>query len=778
MISLKVMGTTFTVLGIVGLGAQFVERVSVDTASTPAPATPLQVAAESVAGEESAAESSTVVISIDGDIDTRSQRVLKSGLATAERSGAENVIVTLDSRGGDLDTAIEMMQDLADAQVRTILYVAEDAAGPAAVLPLAVERVFVHPRGVIGPIVLETDSTEDTSLDSYRESKVLASAARGPRREALIRAMLAPGETLEFGGETLSEPGRLLALRSGQALLTEGDPPTPLLAEGEARRLEDLLEQIVGDAEAPYRHVKWDARKRTIVQPMVNAGEDAGSELLAETGGTDTPSDREGAADGTEDAPRIGELPDPGEDGIFDVYVVPIRGGIDEPQLYILRRALKQAIEEDVEAIVLDMDTPGGRLDTTLEMMEALARFEGKTITYVNSDAISAGAYISVATEHIYMSPTGVIGAAAAVSGGGGEIPPTMKAKINSVLDGIIRTYADEYPFRARVLRAMADISADLVINGEPVVSAEGESLGEPGRLLTLTAKEAVLTFVPEDIERFGPEPRPLLATGIASNLDELLDQRFGAGNYRITEFEVTWSEKASKWLVTIAPLLFPLGLILLYLEAQSPTFGLMGGLGLLFLAAFFGGHLVAGLAGYEDILLFAIGCVLILAEIFFFPGTLILGLTGASLVLASLVWAMSDNWPTEGFDVSADLLLMPTLRLILGLFIGIVTLLLLGRFLPKKMFWDRIVLRGSLQPAGHAPLGDTLVLDEAGGSTAAAIPDIGSKGKAVTALFPSGEVEIDGRRYQARAMTGMVERGQNIKVTGQRDFTLIVSAE
>lgn len=727
-------------------------------------------------------DDAVVVISIEGDIETRTQRVLETGLATAERLDAQMVVVQVDSRGGKLDLAIEMMQALADTRMPTVVYVAEDAAGPAAVLPLAVERVFVHPRGVIGPIDLEADGTGDSSLDSFRESKILASAARGPQREALIRAMLAPKERFEYGGQTLSSPGRVLALRAAQAQLTEGEPPVALLAQAQMRSLDEVLAALTGSTDPSYLLVQWDARKRTIAQTTVNAP--AGNERVAATDGSAVAveSTREAGDDASDFS--TADVGTPGEDGVFDVYVVPIRGGIDQPQLFILRRALKQAIEEDVEAIVLDMDTPGGRLDVTLEMMEALARFEGKTITYVNSDAISAGAYISAATQHIYMSPTGVIGAAAAVSGGGGEIPPTMKAKINSVLDGIIRTYTDEYPFRARVLRAMADISADLVINDEPVVSSEGEPLVQPGSLLTLTAKEAVLTFVPEDIERFGPEPRPLLASGVAEDLDAVLNKRFGEGNYRITKFEVTWSENVSKWLVTIAPLLFPLGLILLYLEAQTPTFGLLGGLGLLFLVAFFGGHLVAGLAGYEDILLFAIGCSLILAELIFFPGTLVLGLSGVTLVMASLVWAMSDNWPTDGIDVSPELLLMPTLRLMLGMIIGIVALALLGKLLPKKMFWDRIILRGSLQPAGHAPLGDTLTLEQSDGSggrssaTPPSIPEVGRTGTAVTSLYPSGEVEIDGRRYQARTTMGLIERGQSVKVTGHRDFTLIVSAE
>ena len=98
-----------------------------------------------------------------------------------------------------------------------------------------------------------------------------------------------------------------------------------------------------------------------------------------------------------------------------DVYVIPITDAISTPNLYILRRGLKDAIANDVEMVILDMDTPGGRVDLTLEMMEMLNRFEGITATYVNDDAISAGSFIAAATQEIYFSPIGKIGASAVI---------------------------------------------------------------------------------------------------------------------------------------------------------------------------------------------------------------------------------------------------------------------------------------------------------------------------------------------------------------------------
>ena len=126
--------------------------------------------------------------------------------------------------------------------------------------------------------------------------------------------------------------------------------------------------------------------------------------------------------------------------GPAKVVIIPIRDQIAKPELYILRRGLKEAIDNKVDTIVLDMETPGGALDVTFEMLKALEKFPGKTVTYVNREAISAGALISAGTDEIYFSPAGVIGAAAPVLATGAEIDETMRSKIVSYLKARVRS--------------------------------------------------------------------------------------------------------------------------------------------------------------------------------------------------------------------------------------------------------------------------------------------------------------------------------------------------
>ena len=186
-------------------------------------------------------------------------------------------------------------------------------------------------------------------------------------------------------------------------------------------------------------------------------------------------------------------------------YQIPIRDQIGPPILDILRRGLKSAIEANADIVVIDMDTPGGELGVTLEIMqeiiESFDRFEGPIITYVNNEAISAGAYIAIATNEIAFAPFAQIGAAEAVSGGGGNIDSSMKRKINSYLKAKIRSYTGKYRYRSRVMASMMDSNETLLIEGSAPLAADGSVIQKEGELVTLTAEEAV--------KKYGTPPNP-----------------------------------------------------------------------------------------------------------------------------------------------------------------------------------------------------------------------------------------------------------------------------
>jgi len=442
-------------------------------------------------------------------------------------------------------------------------------------------------------------------------------------------------------------------------------------------------------------------------------------------------------------------------DEVVQVFVIPIDGQIGKPTLYVVRRGIKEAIEAGAGIVILDMMTPGGDLASTLEIMQILDRYDGLSVTYVNNEAMSAGAFISAATDEIRFSPDGVIGAAAPVMATGGEIDETMQLKIESYLKAKIRSISEDYPMRAEVISAMVDADYELKI-GDEVLKPEGE-------LLSLTASEAMKTY--------GDPPRPLLGAGINDTLEELIDELTGGAAFERRDFEVTWSIQLAKWLTIMSPIFLGLGTLLLFVEFKTPGFGVFGIAGLLLMGVVFFGHHVAGLSGNEAFLIFILGFLLVIVEVLLFPGLIIPAALGALLMLGSLIWGMMDVWPTGGpesggYEFSWDLLTTPLFNLTAGIAIAVVFGILIARFLPKSLFWSRLVLAAEIDgsssgvAAGEAPEGG---------------PAPGTLVEAVTDLFPSGQIEYEGGRFDARLAVGTVERGTLVRVIRFADFAFIV---
>jgi membrane-bound serine protease (ClpP class) len=436
------------------------------------------------------------------------------------------------------------------------------------------------------------------------------------------------------------------------------------------------------------------------------------------------------------------------------VYVIPVREQIGAPVLYIVRRGIKEAIDQKAEAVVFDMKTPGGALGPTLEIMEAIARFPGTTITYINNEAMSAGAFISATTEEIWFAPSGIIGAAAPVSAGGQQVEETMRQKIVSYLKARIRSTSEGHGYRGQVISAMIDADYELKI--------EDQLIKGKGELLSLTASEAAKTY--------GQPPQPLLSAGTARDLDDLIAQRFGPAKPTVTTLEITWSETLAVWLNAISPILLGIGLLAVYIEFKTPGFGIFGIVGIVCLAVVFLGSYVAGLSGHEPILVFVLGVVFLAIEIFFFPGAIVFALTGVVLMLGSLVWAMADLWPHEPLSVawSADAFMAPMANLGLGLLIAVALGVALARFLPRGWVWDKMVVQTAI--GGSAQIGGGGFEEGAG---LAAL--VGREGIAATNLRPGGQIEIDGRLFEARVEIGAVERGASVVVRAYSDFGLVV---
>lgn len=434
-------------------------------------------------------------------------------------------------------------------------------------------------------------------------------------------------------------------------------------------------------------------------------------------------------------------------------YVIPVHEQIGKPTLYIIRRGLKEAIEQKADLVVLDMKTPGGDAGTTVEIMEALERFEGATVTFVNDEAGSAGAIIASVTDDIYFAPTGVMGAAELILGTGEDAPEALKRKMESYIRAKSRALSGGDERRADVLKAMMSSDFELKI-GDKVLKPKGE-------LLTLSAQEAV--------KPYGEPPTPLLAAGIAKDIDGLLTKRFGAGKFEVRKFRVTWSESLAQYLTAFAPVLMGLGMLALFLEYKTPGFGWPGVLGITLLAIVFFGHYIAGLSGHEPALMFVIGALLLAVELFLLPGVILPGLIGVGLMLGALVWAMTDVWPDQPLHLSfsGDAMLRPLLNLGGALVLAGAGAALLLKYLPNISLLRSIAVGGD----------DTPLVPQADGTGLSNDREtlVGQTGRVAVALRPVGVIEISGRRYEASVEVGEVPVGKTVRVVASRDFSLLV---
>jgi membrane-bound serine protease (ClpP class) len=354
------------------------------------------------------------------------------------------------------------------------------------------------------------------------------------------------------------------------------------------------------------------------------------------------------------------------------VYIVPIQENIMPPLVYVVRRGVKEAMAANADLLILDMKTDGGRVDVTEEIIQVISQFKGRTVTYVNDRAFSAGAFIAVATQEIYMAPQSVIGAAAPVmmspgGAGTGNLPDTMEVKMTSAIRALVRVQAEKNGHNVEVIEAMIDKTKELTM--------DGEVLNKEGNILTLTDRQAA--------KEYGNPPKALLSSGTAESLDALLARLGFAGAQRVV-IEPTGAERIGTWINAIGPLLLIIGIVGLYIEFKTPGFGLPGIVGIIAFALYFLGGYVAGLSGTGWAVVFVVGLILVGLELFVFPGTFIAGVSGAVLMLAAIVMAMVDKYPGGPSLPTLPQLRLPLRDISLAVAVSFVLVLLLARFFSK----------------------------------------------------------------------------------------------
>jgi membrane-bound serine protease (ClpP class) len=405
------------------------------------------------------------------------------------------------------------------------------------------------------------------------------------------------------------------------------------------------------------------------------------------------------------------------------IYVIPVRGQISRGLVYVVRRGINEAKSKHAGAMVFVMDTPGGRLDATTEIVRMLLNIDLPTYTFVEGQAFSAGSMIALSTDHIYMAPGSVIGAATPVMmspmGGTEEMPEAFEEKSMSAVSALIRSAAQQKGHNPQLAEAFVRKDKQFKI-GEKIISPKGE-------LLTLTNKEAA--------QKIGKQNQPLLSEGTVKTFDKFLE-KIGRTSENCITIKVTGAEKIARLISTFSFLLLAGGLLGVYIEFKTPGFGFPGIIGVLCLLIFFWGHHIAGLAGMEDLLIFTAGVILLLIELLFIPGFGITGFSGLFLILFGLLSAMMPHihdftWSfLSTWNFQKPFLVFASALILAGLAVYFLT-----PYLSESKILSRIVLNDSISREK--------------GYEGSAKQDnlIGLPGRAATQLHPAGKGEF-GEKY------------------------------
>jgi len=391
------------------------------------------------------------------------------------------------------------------------------------------------------------------------------------------------------------------------------------------------------------------------------------------------------------------------------VYVIPVREQIEPGWLLFLERSLEEAEEAGTQAVILDMDTPGGFIDTAREAKTLLDAFAAPVYVHVNTSALSAGAYLALAADGFYMAPGSTIGAAEPVIMGGGEVDE----KFISAWETEMRSAAEKQGKDPRLAGAM--VRKEMSIEG----------VVEKGELLTLTAGEA------ENLE---------FSNGTVVSMDELLEA-VGLSGAELTHTSPTFWEDLSGWLINpvVATLLLMMGFFFLIVEILTAGFGVGGFLSLLAFGLYFGGHFFTGVSGWQAIFLFALGIIFLLVEAFV-PGFGIFGIGGLIAVFVAIVLAAAST--TLGLYM-----------LFISFFIACAAGYVAFKYFQRKGKLKSFILSGSAtREAGYSSSEDYSHL-------------LGKKGRTVTPMHPSGIVEIEGKRYDTVSEGGYINAGEYVEV-------------
>ncbi len=463
---------------------------------------------------------------------------------------------------------------------------------------------------------------------------------------------------------------------------------------------------------------------------------------------------------------------------------------ISDNEMRFFRKTLKRAEQERAKAVILELDTPGGNVETAFKYLSVMEKSTVPIVVYLNPNGISAGMIIAMGADRAAISPNGLIGDAMPIAMGiSGAKPVTDKPLDNKTQkpvepekknspDKPAPPKQEQPQFAEELLKEIRKLQNNSAESAEEKAIADqkflsvffkmlqvlAEKNGRPVNVIRAMADPYTELYKKTDgIEHHKRSPLTLSAREakrlkvvdhIAENRHDLLTQ-LGLSNAEIVEIKRTATEQIGLFLATpaIAGLLLVIGLVGIFVEIKTPGFGVPGVLGITALTLFFLGHIASGASDWGPMVVFFVGLLLVALEIFVIPGFGLVGVLGILCILVSFFWAFGlENISTALRVVTLSLTAAITVMVVLAIYV-----------LPKTPLFKKVTLDAVLSS------GDGCQAQTADNSL------IGASAVALTPLRPAGSIRIGNTRHDAASEGDYLEPGEEVIVTACNGFQLIV---
>ena len=418
------------------------------------------------------------------------------------------------------------------------------------------------------------------------------------------------------------------------------------------------------------------------------------------------------------------------------VYQIDIQQEIDKTSWIYLKNGLAEAEYLHAQAVLIHMNTYGGLLEAADSMRTAILYSPIPVSVFIDNNAASAGALISIACQRIYMRKGANIGAATVVDQTGKAMPDKYQSYMRSMIrstaeahgkDTLITQQDTTYRWQRDPLIAEAMVDDRVIV----------PNLIDSGKVLTFTAEEAM---------------KWNYCDGLAESVDQVITEYMGYSSYELAAYQPSWYDRVKGFL--LSPMLQSLLIMLIiggiYFEMQTPGIGFPLATSVVAAVLYFVPLYIDGLAQSMEILAFLLGLLLLLVEIFVIPGFGIAGISGIVLIVGGLTLSLLGNRDFDFQQVSAADSGRAALTVLVGLGIGFALILWLSHKIGSKGPLRRVALNADLGEAVSSPTHQEL---------------IGKEGIAQTVLRPSGKVQIEGQIYDGISESGFVEKGEPIVV-------------